>query len=82
MLNGNRLENYKILSFVLVLMCVPKNFDVKREILREAHCNAYSIHPSSNKMYSDMKQMYWWPGMICEISEFVAKCLICQQVKA
>ncbi|KAA3470536.1 integrase [Gossypium australe] len=33
--------------------------DVKREILREAHYNAYLIHPGSNKMYNDLKQMYW-----------------------
>ncbi|KAA3470715.1 integrase [Gossypium australe] len=33
-------------------------------------------------MYNDLKQMYWWPGMKCEIYEFVPKCLVCQQVKA
>ncbi|KAA3471218.1 DNA/RNA polymerases superfamily protein [Gossypium australe] len=26
--------------------------------------------------------MYWWLGMKCEISKFVSRCLICQQVKA
>ena len=33
-------------------------------------------------MYNDLKKMYWWNGMKRDISEFVSKCLICQQVKA
>ncbi|KAA3469813.1 integrase [Gossypium australe] len=33
-------------------------------------------------MYNDLKQLYWWSGMKRDISEFVARCLVCQQVKA
>ncbi|KAA3470518.1 Gag protease polyprotein [Gossypium australe] len=33
-------------------------------------------------MYKDLKQLYWWQGMKRDISEFVLKCLICQQVRA
>ena len=33
-------------------------------------------------MYSDMKQMYWWPGLKRDIAEFIAQCLVCQQVKS
>ncbi|KAA3470390.1 integrase [Gossypium australe] len=33
-------------------------------------------------MYNDLKQFYWWQGMKRDISEFVSKCFICQQVKA
>ncbi|KAG8481481.1 hypothetical protein CXB51_026332 [Gossypium anomalum] len=36
----------------------------------------------STKMYNDLKKMYWWVGMKRDISEFVSRCLICQQVKA
>ncbi|KAA3469742.1 DNA/RNA polymerases superfamily protein [Gossypium australe] len=50
--------------------------------LYEAHIGIMSIHPGSNKMYNDLKKMYWWLGMKRDISEFVSKCLICQQVKA
>ena len=63
-------------------MCVPNNSNLKREILSKAHSSTYSIHPGSTKMYNDLKLNYWWPGMKREISEFVSKCLICQQVKA
>ena len=62
-------------------ICVPNNSDLKNDILSEAHNSMYSIHSCSTKMYSDLKRMYWWPDMKREICEFVAKCLICQQVK-
>ena len=63
-------------------LCVPDNDELKREILTEAHNSLYSIHPGSSKMYRDLKESYWWPGMIKDITEFVLKCLTCQQVKA
>ncbi|KAA3480456.1 DNA/RNA polymerases superfamily protein [Gossypium australe] len=33
-------------------------------------------------MYNDLKKMYWWSGMKRDVSKFVSKCLIFQQVKA
>ncbi|KAG8481101.1 hypothetical protein CXB51_025847 [Gossypium anomalum] len=40
-------------------------------------------HPGSTKMYNDLKKkLYWWVGMKRDISEFVSRCLICQQVRA
>ncbi|KAA3488091.1 reverse transcriptase [Gossypium australe] len=59
------------------------NFESEfRLILSEAHNSRLSIHPGSTKMYHDLKQRYWWSGMKRYISDFVSKCLICQQVKA
>ena len=63
-------------------ICVPKNEELIQKILQEAHSGYFSIHPGSTKMYNDLKKMYWWNGMKRDISEFVSKCLICQQVKA
>ncbi|KAG8503456.1 hypothetical protein CXB51_001429 [Gossypium anomalum] len=63
-------------------ICVPKNEELIQKILQEAHSGYFSIHPGSTKMYNDLKKMYWWNGMKRDISEFVFKCLICQQVKA
>ncbi|GJW60739.1 putative reverse transcriptase domain-containing protein [Tanacetum coccineum] len=31
-------------------------------IMHESHKSKYSIHPSSNKMYQDLKKLYWWPN--------------------
>ena len=33
-------------------------------------------------MYNDFKKAYWWSDMKRDISEFVSRCLICQQIKA
>ena len=66
---------------VLGTECVPKG-EVRQEVLAEAHNSAYSIHPGGTKMYQDLKQRFWWHGMKREIARYVAKCLVCQQVKA
>jgi hypothetical protein len=44
-------------------ICVPNLKPIKESILREAHDSAYSIYPSSTKMYKDLKTHYWWYGM-------------------
>ena len=62
-------------------LCVPNIDELRKEITEEAHFSAYSIHPSSTKMYHDLKDTYWWNGMKRDIADFVSKCLTCQQVK-
>ncbi|XP_073057236.1 uncharacterized protein [Primulina eburnea] len=56
--------------------------NLKEAILREAHCSRHSIHLGNRKTYHTLRAHYWWKGMKKEISDFVAKCLTCQQVKA
>nr|GEY35071.1 putative reverse transcriptase domain-containing protein [Tanacetum cinerariifolium] len=51
-------------------------------IMHESHKSKYSIHPSSEKMYQDMKKLYWWPNMKANIATYVSKCLTCARVKA
>ena len=63
-------------------LCVPRNSELISMILNEAHCSRMSIHPGSTKMYNDLKRWFWWHGMKRDISDFVSRCLICQQVKA
>jgi hypothetical protein len=61
---------------------VPKDDDVRQQILDEAHLSRYSIHPRSTKMYHDLKQYYWWTKMKIEIARYVAECDTCRRVKA
>nr|GEZ91343.1 putative reverse transcriptase domain, ribonuclease H-like domain, aspartic peptidase domain protein [Tanacetum cinerariifolium] len=51
-------------------------------IMHEFHKSKYFIHPGSDKMYHDLKKLYWWPNMKAIIAEYVGKCLTCSRVKA
>ncbi|GJV84164.1 putative reverse transcriptase domain-containing protein [Tanacetum coccineum] len=51
-------------------------------IMHESHKSKYSIHPGSDKMYQDLKKLYWWPNIKEIIVEYVGKCLTCSRVKA
>ncbi|GJY63505.1 putative reverse transcriptase domain-containing protein [Tanacetum coccineum] len=55
--------------------------DLRALIMHESHKLKYSVHPSSNKMYQDMKKLYWWPNMKADIATYVIKCLTCLKVK-
>ncbi|GJY29533.1 putative reverse transcriptase domain-containing protein [Tanacetum coccineum] len=37
--------------------------DMRTLIMDEAHKLKYSIHPEADKMYYDLRDRYWWPGM-------------------
>ena len=59
-------------------LCIPKEGNLRRESLEEAHCSRLAVHPGGTKMYKDLKQNYWWSGMKRDIAQFVAQCLVCQ----
>nr|GEY98192.1 retrotransposon protein, putative, Ty3-gypsy subclass [Tanacetum cinerariifolium] len=61
---------------------LPKFSGLRDLIMHESHKSKYSIHPGSDKMYQDLKQLYWWPNMKAEIATYVSKCLTCAKVKA
>ncbi|GJY33963.1 putative reverse transcriptase domain-containing protein [Tanacetum coccineum] len=54
---------------------------IKTLIMHESHKSKYSVHPGSDKMYQDMKKLYWWPNMKADIATYVSKCLTCIKVK-
>ncbi|KAA3484475.1 integrase [Gossypium australe] len=62
-------------------ICIPRDAELIQKILHEAHSGCLSVHPGNTKMYNDLKKLYRWSGMKRDISEFVSRCLICQQVK-
>ncbi|GKB85476.1 putative reverse transcriptase domain-containing protein [Tanacetum coccineum] len=60
---------------------VPLTGDVRTLIMNKTHKSKYSVHPGADKMYYDLRDMYWWPGMKKDIALYVSKCLTCSKVK-
>ena len=44
-------------------LVVPSSDELRRKFLDEAHNSKLSIHPRSNKMYHNLRHLYWWPNM-------------------
>nr|GEV92628.1 hypothetical protein [Tanacetum cinerariifolium] len=61
---------------------IPNQGNLRELIMNESHKSKYSIHPRSDKMYQDLKKLYWWPNMKAEIATYVSMCLTCAKVKA
>ncbi|GKB55538.1 putative reverse transcriptase domain-containing protein [Tanacetum coccineum] len=61
---------------------IPCFGDLRALIMHESHKSKYSIHPGSDKMYQDLKKLYWWPNMKAEIVTYVSKCLTCAKTAA
>nr|GEX77918.1 putative reverse transcriptase domain-containing protein [Tanacetum cinerariifolium] len=55
--------------------------DLRALIMHESHKSKYSIHLGTDKMYQDLKRLYWWPNIKAEIATYVSKCLTCAKVK-
>ncbi|GJU47583.1 putative reverse transcriptase domain-containing protein [Tanacetum coccineum] len=60
---------------------VPRFGGLNDLIMNESHKSKYLIHPRSDKMYHDLKKLYWWPNMKAGIATFVSKYLTCTKVK-
>nr|GEW65727.1 putative reverse transcriptase domain-containing protein [Tanacetum cinerariifolium] len=43
---------------------------IRDMIMHESHKSKYSIHPGSDKIYQDLKKLYWWPKMKADIATF------------
>jgi hypothetical protein len=50
-------------------LVVPKNPELRKKILDEAHLSKFFMHPGSNKMYHDLRSLYWWTRMKREIAK-------------
>nr|GEX20119.1 putative reverse transcriptase domain-containing protein [Tanacetum cinerariifolium] len=72
------------LGFAMWYMCIiiemcSLGSDVKIIIMDVAHAKRYSVHPGADKMYYDLREMYWWPGLKKDIITYVGKCLTCSK---
>ena len=62
-------------------LVVPSNEELKRKILNEGHHSKLSIHLGSNKMYHDLRHLYWWSNIKQDITQYVTECDTCGRVK-
>ncbi|GJT24487.1 putative reverse transcriptase domain-containing protein, partial [Tanacetum coccineum] len=56
--------------YYLDRILVPLKGDVRTLIMDEAYKSKYSIHPGAEKMYYDLRDRYWWPGMKKDIAVY------------
>nr|GEW11704.1 putative reverse transcriptase domain-containing protein [Tanacetum cinerariifolium] len=54
-----------------------ETLSVRALIMHDSYKLKYSIHPGLDKMYQDLKKLYWWPNMKAEIATYVNKCFTC-----
>nr|GEY60353.1 putative reverse transcriptase domain-containing protein [Tanacetum cinerariifolium] len=45
--------------------------DLRALIMHESYKSKYSIHPRSDKMYQNLKKLYWWPNVKAAITTYV-----------
>nr|GEW76891.1 hypothetical protein [Tanacetum cinerariifolium] len=60
---------------------LPCYGDLRTVVMHESHESKYSIHSGSDKMYQDIKKLYWWPNIKADIATYVSKCLAYAKVK-
>ncbi|GJT95580.1 putative reverse transcriptase domain-containing protein [Tanacetum coccineum] len=61
---------------------VPVYDNLRTLIMNEAYATRYSIHLGADKMYYDLRGLYWLPEMKKDIATYVSKCLTCSKAKA
>nr|GEV67004.1 hypothetical protein [Tanacetum cinerariifolium] len=65
--------------YFLYRIWVPLVGGVRTILMDETHKTRYSVHLGADKMYHDIRNMYWWPGMKRDVAIYVSKCLTCSK---
>ncbi|GJX92883.1 putative reverse transcriptase domain-containing protein [Tanacetum coccineum] len=60
---------------------LPCYGNLRTVIMHESHKLKYYIHPGYDKMYQDMKKLYWWPNMKADNATYISNCFTCGKVK-
>ena len=60
---------------------IPRNDDLRRDIVRTFHDHITAGHPGELGTYNAVRQHYWWPGLRTFVKNYVQGCGLCQQFK-
>jgi hypothetical protein len=60
---------------------MPNSTNLKSVIKNELHKNPYSGHQGYQKMITSLRKQFDWPNINYETTDYLSKCLYCQQVK-
>nr|GEW38862.1 putative reverse transcriptase domain-containing protein [Tanacetum cinerariifolium] len=63
------MQREKVIAYAIWIPC---RGNLRELTMHESHKSKYSIHPGSEKMYQDLKKLYWWPNMKAEIATYVS----------
>ncbi|WVZ92669.1 hypothetical protein U9M48_038715 [Paspalum notatum var. saurae] len=79
------LDKY-VIVFIDDILVYSKTIEEHEEHLRKVpeKLRSHRLYAKfgSTKMYLDLKTDYWWKGMKADIARYVARCDVCQKVKA
>ena len=73
--NGHRFLFYNNKTYV------PRNIELRREILQNFHDHETAGHPGELGTYNAVRQHYWWPGLRTFVKNYVQGCGTCQRFK-
>nr|GEW82181.1 putative reverse transcriptase domain-containing protein [Tanacetum cinerariifolium] len=51
---------------------LPCYGELRTLIMHDSHKSKYFVHPGSDKMYQDMRLLYWWPNIKADIATYKA----------
>ena len=60
---------------------VPTESELKKIIMQETHNVPYVGHPGYQNTLTTIKKSFYWLGMKKEVAMYIARCLVCQNVK-
>nr|GEY70897.1 hypothetical protein [Tanacetum cinerariifolium] len=75
------MQKEKVIAYASRQLKIPCFDDLRALIMHESHKSKYSIRPGSDKMYQELKKLYWWPNIKAEIATYVSMYLTCTKVK-
>lgn len=61
---------------------VPKDDDLRTELITLHHDTPIAGHPGKWKTLEPLSQNYWWPLMTKAVTKYIQGCVRCQQTKA